>query len=254
MTNAAVTDPTAPPTPSVWARLGGSLLLLLAIVVPFLLVLLGVELRWRPLERLDTGAASSLHSVAAAHPALVSFLVLVQQVLHPNVLRVLGAALVVWLWFRHERLVALWAAVALTVGGVLGLVLKDVVHRARPVLDDPVSSAPGFSFPSGHATNSFLAVAVALVVLLPMVGRVARWVLTVVGVALVLLVGFDRVGLGVHFVSDVVGGWILAAAVVVATLAAIPAALPSRRRAAGSLDTTGDSLGGRHARGGMSDA
>ncbi|MGN6088617.1 MAG: phosphatase PAP2 family protein [Actinomycetales bacterium] len=243
------TDPQARPTPTVWARLGAAVLVLVAVVAPFLLILLAVELRWPPLEHLDTGVAHSLHTVAASHPALVTFLVWVQQVLHPDVLRVLGVALVVWLWLRRERLVALWVAVALTVGGVLGLVLKLVVRRARPVLDDPVSSAPGYSFPSGHALNSCLAVAVALVVLLPMVGLAWRWVLIVTGVALVLLVGFDRVGLGVHYVSDVVGGWVLALAVVAATLKAIPAALPRHRRARLS-----DSVPERRPLGEMSDA
>jgi undecaprenyl-diphosphatase len=48
--------------------------------------------------------------------------------------------------------------------------------------------------------------------------RIVAWV---AGIALVLLIGFDRVALGAHYVSDVVAGWLVAAALVAATTAAL---------------------------------
>jgi len=118
------------------------------------------------------------------------------------------------------RRLALWSLVTLVVGGVLGVVLKILVERARPTLDQPVAHANGFSFPSGHALNSFLAVGILLLVFLPVLTTAGRVVAYTLGAFLVLLTGFDRVALGVHYVSDVVAGWIVALACLAGTAGA----------------------------------
>ncbi len=105
----------------------------------------------------------------------------------------------------------------MTAGGMLGFVLKLVMARARPRFDTPTATAPGFSFPSGHAFVSAVAVLVFLLVILPALpgtpARVAAWV--VVGL-IVFISGFDRVALRVHYVTDVLAGWLVAAALVAA--------------------------------------
>jgi diacylglycerol kinase (ATP) len=83
----------------------------------------------------------------------------------------------------------------MTAGSMLGFVLKLVMARARPSLDTPTATAPGFSFRSGHALNSAVAVLVFLLVILPALpgtpARVAAWV---VGGLTVFISGFDRLG------------------------------------------------------------
>jgi undecaprenyl-diphosphatase len=106
------------------------------------------------------------------------------------------------------------------VGGVVGVLLKLVVTRARPAFDQPVAHAGGYSFPSGHALNSFLCTGVLILVFLPILSRAGRWLAFALGTAIVLLTGFDRVALGVHYVSDVVAGWIVALACLASTAAA----------------------------------
>jgi hypothetical protein len=95
----------------------------------------------------------------------------------------------------------------MTAGSVLGFVLKLVMARAGPSLDTPTATAPGFSFPSGHALNSAVALLVFLLGILPALpgtpARVAAWV---VGGLIVFITGFDRVALGVHYVIDVLAG------------------------------------------------
>jgi undecaprenyl-diphosphatase len=130
---------------------------------------------------------------------------------------------------RGQRRLALWAGVTMVVAGLVGDGLKTVVARARPALPDPVATAPGYSFPSGHALNSFVFFGILLLLVLPLLPRGWRWVAWAVAVAGVLLVGFDRVALGVHYVSDVVGGWLLGAGL----LALSVAAFQSWRRAEG---------------------
>nr|WP_269204787.1 phosphatase PAP2 family protein [Motilibacter deserti] len=107
-------------------------------------------------------------------------------------------------------------------GAVLTPLLKTLVGRARPVLEERLTTADGGSFPSGHASSSALGVGVVLVALVPLIAR--HWV-RVLAVALgalaVVLVGLDRVAIGAHWPSDVVAGWSLAAAYLVATFRAV---------------------------------
>ncbi|MET7610799.1 phosphatase PAP2 family protein [Streptomyces seoulensis] len=189
-----------------------------AAAVPFALLLVLVEGRWRPLRDLDRDAANGLHSVAVDHPAWTSTLrVLSNYVWDPLTLRVGVALLTGWLLWRGARRLAAWAAVTAVAGGLIGLGVKTLVERARPVLEDPVAHAPGYSFPSGHAMTATTSFAVFLLVLLPMVPRRARIACWAVAVVSVLGVGFTRVALGVHWFSDVLGGWLLGLAVVVLT-------------------------------------
>jgi undecaprenyl-diphosphatase len=109
----------------------------------------------------------------------------------------------------------------MTLGGMLGALLKLLVGRDRPDLLEPVARATGFSFPSGHALNSALGAGVFLLVLLPFTGgrpgrRIALWAVVV---AVPLVTGLCRVGLGVHWTSDVMAGWLLGVAVVATTAA-----------------------------------
>jgi undecaprenyl-diphosphatase len=92
---------------------------------------------------------------------------------------------------------------------VLSGVTKTLVHRVRPIVSHPVDRAGGGSFPSGHALTSMVAFGLALVLVLPMLSGRWRILATVTAALLVLAVGFSRLILGVHYVSDVIGGWII---------------------------------------------
>ncbi|WP_330235175.1 phosphatase PAP2 family protein [Streptomyces sp. NBC_00566] len=195
-----------------------------AAAVPFGLLLVLVEGQWRPLRDLDRDAANGLHRIAVDDPAWTSTLrVLSDYVWDPLTLRVAVALLTGWLLWRGARRLAAWAAATAVAGGLIGLGVKTVVERARPALEDPVAHAPGYSFPSGHAMTATTSFAVFLLVLLPLVPRRARVVCWVVAVLSVLGVGFTRVALGVHWFSDVLGGWLLGLAVVVLTSRAFEA-------------------------------
>lgn len=202
-------------------RLALGLVAVGAFVVPFLLLWLLVEDRWSPLERLDRDVARSLNNAVWGHPAVIDLLKAVSIVFHPDVFRVVCVVLAVWLIRRHRVRVALFALVAVFGGSVLDGAAKVLAHRHRPLLDHPVASSPGYSFPSGHALGSVVGVAMLLVVFGPSLSqRGRRWAQAAAGVV-VVAVGFSRIGLGVHYLSDVVGGWVLGAAWVLVSMAAL---------------------------------
>lgn len=192
--------------------------------VPFALALVLVESQWAPLHRLDQGTAERLHAAALAHPDRVGLLhVLSERVWDPVTMRLLVVALVAWLVSRRAWRLAAWAGVTTVAGGLIGLLVKIAVERARPHLPDPVAHAPGFSFPSGHAMTATTSCAVLLLALLPVIPRAWRPLAWALALVTVVGVGYTRVALGVHWVSDVVGGWLLGLGVVTATALAFEA-------------------------------
>ncbi|MFJ3233722.1 phosphatase PAP2 family protein [Streptomyces sp. NPDC086787] len=200
------------------ARLLGAAAVAGLAAVPFALLLVLVEGRWQPLRSVDSGAARSLHQTAVDHPGWTATLrFLSGWVWDPVTLRVAVAAVTLWLLYRRAWRLAAWSAVTAVAGGLIGLFTKVVVERARPSLEDPVARAPGFSFPSGHAMTATTSFAILLLVLLPLVPRGRRPICWSVAVVSVLGVGFTRIALGVHWFSDVLGGWLLGLAVVALT-------------------------------------
>ncbi|MFG2048487.1 phosphatase PAP2 family protein [Micromonospora sp. NPDC048935] len=191
------------------------------VLVPFALLALLVLGAWAPLHRLDTAVTAALHGYALDHPAWVVLMRIWSELFAPMPLRAVTLLLVIWLLRRGARRLALWATTTMVVGGSFGPLLKLLVGRDRPELLDPVARAAGYSFPSGHALNATLTAGVLLLVLLPYAGRgLGRAALWVAALLLTIVTGLSRVALGVHFTSDVLGGWLLGVAVVAATTAA----------------------------------
>lgn len=190
------------------------------VLVPFGVLLALVRSHSSGLQSADQSVAGHAHTLAVDHHALVTFLQDVSTVGAPRTFWVLIGVLTVVLIFRRAARLALWAAITMAGAALLDNVLKALVDRARPHLANPVASAPGKSFPSGHALESFVGVAIILVVVLPLIRRAWQVVSIAVAIVVLALIGFARVTLGLHYLSDVVGGWIFAVGWVVATSAA----------------------------------
>lgn len=212
--------PAREPKRSLGGRLALGGLAAVLVAIPFTLLLVLVLSEWEPLEQLDKDTADDLNSVARGDSALVHLLKVGSVALDPWTFRLAVLAVAVWLWRRGAKRLAGWAVVTMAIGGVLGVVLKVLVDRARPAFPEPVATASGYSFPSGHALNSMLGVLVLVLVFLPVLRTVGRALAYGLGALLVLLTGFDRIALGVHYVSDVLAGWGVALAVVAGTASA----------------------------------
>lgn len=168
-----------------------------------------IRTAWAPLTSLDRRVATDLHEIAITSPGQLRIWRDVSTVFSPGVWRValVAAAAILALWRRAGR-AALVLAVAVLGTFALSPLSKVIVDRNRPRFVHPVAHAGGQSYPSGHALTSFVAVAAIVAVCSP---KLRRYVL-LPGVLVVAAVGFSRLFLGVHYLSDVVGGWLLGAA------------------------------------------
>jgi len=123
----------------------------------------------------------------------------------PTLLVSAGFLVAGWLVWRGHRRLPLALLLIVLVGRGLSEVQKYWVARVRPDLEPHLVVVQTWSFPSGHATSStifYLTLALALT-------RDSRWHRPAAfgAILLSLLIGTSRVMLGVHWPSDVVGGW-----------------------------------------------
>ena len=162
----------------------------------------------------DEAAVRAATSVTRSSGTLRSVLLVVQAAFLPLGVNAVVGLVCLWAWRRRGLGTrAVWAVITVAIGWALGNLVKQLVGRARPVVEDAVTHLPGYSFPSGHSTNTTVAAIALLVLLWPLWRRRGRAVATAVAVAGALVVGLDRVLLGVHFPSDVLGGYLLGGAV-----------------------------------------
>lgn len=117
-----------------------------------------------------------------------------------------------WLLFHRRTRIAVWLASVTLVASVVESLLKVTVGRTRPDFDSVFLDPTSRSFPSGHAFNTTVVLgAVTVAVVTSATSRRAGVVpLAATAAALVAFaVGASRPVLGVHFVSDVIAGWVL---------------------------------------------
>jgi undecaprenyl-diphosphatase len=191
---------------------GRSLLGLFAVVGAgsgFGLLLMLVRFQWDPMYRVDHGVADQLNDFVSARGPLVTVLQALTDLGGRPIMMWLVGIVAVGLLIRGQRRLAVYLLVTGVGALILDPSLKLLVGRIRPAVDVPVASAPGNSFPSGHALGATVAYGALLLIFLPVASRRLRALAIWVFAAIVVLVGFTRVALGVHYVSDVVAGWLL---------------------------------------------
>lgn len=211
--------PSVPPPPRPTGPPRRHALTLVAVVLAVCSALLTVLVAadWRPLTRLDGDIAVTTHRLAVEAPGVTRAMrILTDWVWDPLTMRLVCLAAAAWLvWRRSAWWTALWLAATCAVSAGVQQAMKAAVGRPRPVWPDPLASADHAAFPSGHAMTATV-VCGLLLWLLRRLGAGRRLWRTAVTLSVVSVVGvgFTRVWVGVHWASDVVGGWLLGALVV----------------------------------------
>jgi undecaprenyl-diphosphatase len=148
-----------------------------------------------------------------------------------TVIFAIAAVVAIGLARRHHTLLLIMWIVSQSGSAVLNYALKGLFARARPDGADPALHGGGWSFPSGHAMNTLVLCGIAAYLLL----RLRPWRGTL-GLQIALLlawalaVGFSRLYVGVHYVSDVVAGFLAGAAWIAVCVSGVEVA---RRRGSG---------------------
>jgi len=118
----------------------------------------------------------------------------------------LAASLLLWVWKKRDFILYLWLALA--IDELFNNLGKFFIHRARP--ENAVYFENSFSFPSGHAMISIVFYGLLGFLLIRHLKN-RKWKIVVFCVCFVLAVaiGLSRLYLGVHYLSDVCGGYLL---------------------------------------------
>jgi undecaprenyl-diphosphatase len=179
----------------------------------FLLLTVAVLRHAGPLFRIDAAISDAARRFALEHPAWRSALYALTVTGSTAVLGPLAAVACLLLLRCRRWGAACLVAVAMPVTLLIRLLLVNLIARPRPI--DRLAPSAGWSFPSGHSTAAATAAVLAIIVCWPMLRH--RWsrILLIAGAGgWAALVGWSRVGLVVHWPSDVLGAWLLVLAVV----------------------------------------
>ena len=152
------------------------------------------------------------------------------------VMTALALAILGWLvWHKAYR--AAWAAgIAIVAAKLFELAMKLGIQRARPT-ELSYSGASLFSFPSGHATMAAVIFGILAVLVSHSMGRWGRALVYATCAILVVAIGYSRLYLGAHWLSDVLAGFTFGAVMMAAFGVAIEAIPPRRIKPLGLFAT-----------------
>lgn len=159
-----------------------------------------------PLVRYDRAIVAYLHSASA--PPLTVFFLVVTALGSAETVALVGVLVAAYLaWRRRWLLLGTWVA-AVAGSAALNQLLKGLFARPRPVFERPLLLESSYSFPSGHAMVSVVVYGMlAYLAVLALESWRARVAVSSGAALLVLLIGFSRIYLGVHYPSDVIAGY-----------------------------------------------
>ncbi len=193
-----------------WLRLGVVFAGFVLLVTLF--VELADEVREQGTVRFDTAFLEYVNTFSS--PLLDTFFIITTHLGGVFTVIAITLSLSVLLWRHHLRRKALFLSVGVGGAALLNLLLKAVFERQRPELWERLVLEQSYSFPSGHAMASSALALCLVVIFWP-----TRWRWVVIGSAAVyvLVVGFSRLYLGVHYPTDIVAGWLVSATWVIIT-------------------------------------
>ncbi|MGI9164871.1 MAG: phosphatase PAP2 family protein [Pyrinomonadaceae bacterium] len=176
---------------------------LLLIGATSIFALIAVELgEGGPLTLLDARFSAWLRTYH--QPAAIRAMIIISDLHSTVAVSVLTLALALYLFRLRHRCWLITVVLTVFGGMFLNIVLKNIFLRARPQFDDPILTLSSHSFPSGHAmaATCFYGVVAAFAF-----WKMREWPWRVLAITLavflVLLVGFSRIYLGAHYLSDV---------------------------------------------------
>ncbi|HJR45806.1 MAG TPA: phosphatase PAP2 family protein [Actinomycetota bacterium] len=180
----------------------------LLVLLPFSFLLVQVTSDG-PLTETDLSIADAVYRVFRPSDVLIDVARAVSFLGSPPWFYLTIGAAALFFWRRGSKRISIYLVVTNLVGGAIDTVVKVVVDRPRPEFENPIADAFGKSFPSGHAMASTVGYGTLLLAFMPLIP--SRWRPVAIGgyVLMVAMIAASRLGLGVHYFSDVLGGFVL---------------------------------------------
>ena len=111
----------------------------------------------------------------------------------------------VFLWKRYCKKFALFFSITILVDALMVLVLKEIIKRARPL--NGMIPKTDFAFPSGHTANAVIFFGfLTYLILHKSNSRTVKGIAMSISAFMILLIGFSRLYLNIHWLTDVIGG------------------------------------------------
>lgn len=156
---------------------------------------------------IDKAILNAVHGYSSAF--LDSLFIVITQ--FGGVLGIIAITAIILSFLIYRRKYKNALIVGLTVAGaaLLNVILKLIFERTRPDLWQQLVVETSFSFPSGHA---MLSSALALSVIFICWKTRYRWLMVMLGSLFIVVIGFSRLYLGVHYPTDILAGWVVSAA------------------------------------------
>lgn len=116
---------------------------------------------------------------------------------------------IISLFIFRDKKINVSLIICLIIGTILNNVLKVIFMRARPVIN-PLVIEKSYSFPSGHSMVSMIFYGYLIYLIYNhLENKRVKWILISIVSVLIFGIGFTRIYLGVHYASDVIGGFVL---------------------------------------------
>lgn len=131
---------------------------------------------------------------------------------------VITIVLVAWLSAFKYYYAAIFLAINKIVVAVINTIIKDVIQRPRPEHHHFMYES-SFSYPSGHSSSALSLYIPLLIICFFIFKKISHRVLiSTLAILMVLIIGYSRIYVGVHYPSDVFGAYLLAASVLTSTI------------------------------------
>ncbi len=202
-------------------RLTLFVLALSLVALPFSWLLIQVSSS-RGIVSYDTALAKRVFEYKLDHPWIATVMNAISFLGWPPWFWMLIGGVALYLFKKNQKRLAAYLLSCTIGGSIVNTFVKVTVDRPRPTFRDPsaITFQRGKSFPSGHTMSSTIAYGALLLIFLPVIPKKYRTAVRIAVLTLVILIGFSRLALGVHYLSDVIGGFVLGAAWLVAATAA----------------------------------
>ena len=171
---------------------------------------------WQHASWLTTIDQPIIQAICAWRPGWLTAILLVITTLgDPLSVTLIAAGFALLLWWQKRPYQALFVLSNVAVMSGINHVIKQWLQRPRPFIADPsihpLTTAGGFSFPSGHSAGAMLLY--GSLIILTMIWPLPKkwvWPIRIVSGIMIVLTGISRIYVQVHYPTDVAAGWLLA--------------------------------------------